>query len=183
MHGDTVALQTFVRNKYLSCGGRLCGNHPCPKMEMAGTDWTRCYGEVFEIYSKDGPGPIKNGATVGLHYPREKGKWFGCPAVKCDKRPCPGTPTSAYGFASQAKWHQCWGEVFRIYTKQVAMGVAISSDDDIFLYYVRGKQSVSQGPIGFTFKTFCFGTSFPPAPSKFDGCVYETFRLWKKPSC
>ena len=49
-HGDTVALQTYVRNYWLSCSQPSCFRHPCPRMFITGNDWTRCVGEVFQIY-------------------------------------------------------------------------------------------------------------------------------------
>ena len=64
------------------------------------------------------------------------------------RHPCPGTPTSAHGFANQDKWLICFGEVFRIYAKGKSIGQAIRDHDDIFLYYVNANKWV--GLVGIT---------------------------------
>ena len=151
-------------------------------MDMAGNDWTRCWGEVFQIYRKNGPGDIRSGDLVGLHYPRKTGKWLGC-AGFCGKAGCPGTPNPVTGFSSSSKWHSCWGEVFRIYARNKYSEEPINTNDDVALFYQRGKQWVSQGYKHNTAKRPCLGKSFPPLDYKFDNCAWETFRLWKKSCC
>jgi len=86
-------------------------------MEMLGTDWTKCWGEVFRIYRHDGPGHVYNGDRVALYYPRQRGRWLGCSGSKCKIAKCPGIPHHIYGFADTSKWSRCYGEVFQIYTK------------------------------------------------------------------
>ena len=178
-HGDTIGLQSFTRNLWVGCPRSSCGPAGCPRMHMTGSDWTNCWGEVFRIYRASGPGLVRAGDVVGLYYPRESGKWFGCPGSSCSKKTCPGYPTTVNGFATQDKWLQCWGEVFRIYAKGKGNYAVINSCDDISLYYVYGKSWVAQEP-GNTDKRTCLGNTRPPAYSTYDGCAWETLRIWKR---
>ena len=179
-HGSTVALQTFVRNFWLGCAGAVCGRVTCPLMLMMGSDWTNCWGEVFQIYRANGLGQVRVGDLVGLYYPREGGRWFGCGGSSCAKATCPGYPTTTYGFANQESWFRCWGEVFKIYARGKALGSVINSDDDIVLYYLQENLWVAQGNDRFeTMKYPCLGTYRPPPLAHYDGCAFETFRIWK----
>ena len=178
-HGDTVALQTYVNNRWLGCAGSPCGGATCPAMLMKGSDWTNCWGEVFEIY-RTLPGAVRVGDLVGLHYPRQRGHWLGCAGNQCGRATCPGHPTTAYGFASQDLWFRCYGEVFRIYARGKSSGSIINSDDNIALYYLQNQLWVAQGYDIHTDKRPCLGTSRPPALSVYDGCAFETFRIWKR---
>ena len=180
LHGDTIALQTFVRNRYLSCAGSHCDASTCPRMDMAGRDWSRCWGGVFRIYRQRGRGAIVSGDRVALYYPKQSGRWLGCAGSKCGKAPCPGVPNPTFGFSSSHRWTACWGEVFRIYARNKINGRPINSDDDVALFYQRSNQWVSQGYGVSTVKSFCLGRSLPPHTSKFDVCGKETFRLWKR---
>ncbi len=177
--GNTIALQTFVKDQYFSCAGRVCARSGCPRAHMDKNDWNRCTGEVFRIYRKSGRGAVRVHDLVGLYYPRESGRWLGCAGNKCGKAPCPGQPTRHYGFNHRNKWNGCWGEVFRIYAKGKKRHAVVNSDDEISLYYVRGKAWVSQG-FHQTVKRGCLGNSLPPSVSKYDGCAHETFTIWKK---
>ncbi len=146
---------------------------------MDRNDWYRCTGEVFRIYRALGPGAVRVHDMVGLYYPRESGKWLGCNAPKCGKYTCPGQPTNRYGFSQRHRWNRCWGEVFRIYAKGKKRRAVVNSDDEIALYYVRGRAWVSQG-FHQTVKRGCLGNSLPPSVSKYDRCAHETFTIWKK---
>ena len=179
-HGDTVALQTYVRNYWLSCSPPSCFRHGCPRMLMRGTDWTFCFGEVFRIYRASGSGLVRVGDLVGLYYPHQSGRWLGCRGVNCAKDTCPGQPTTTHGFASHEHWYRCWGEVFIIYSKGKSDGTIINDGDDIMLYYLHDEIWVAQGD-GNTQKLPCAGTARPPSLSKFDACTLETFTIWKKP--
>ena len=147
---------------------------------MTGSDWTTCWGEVFQVYRASGPGQIHVGDLVGLHYPRGSIKWLGCRGVNCTKDTCPGQPTTAHGFASHEHWYRCWGEVFKIYSKNKSDGTIINDGDDIMLYYLHDELWVAQDD-GDTQKSPCAGTTRPPPLSKFDICPSETFTIWKKP--
>ena len=68
-------------------------------MQMTGTDWNTCWGEVFEIYRARRPSKVQVGDLVGLHYPRQNGTWLGCAGNKCAKATCPGFPSTSDGFA------------------------------------------------------------------------------------
>jgi len=171
-----IALQTYVRNLWLSCGGSKCDRRPCPRMEMSGGDWHRCWGEVFRIYRSKGPGLVRSGDTVGLYYPREPGRWLGCPHAKCGKYSCPGHPNYRFGFASRSKWGHCGGEIFYIYARNKRKGSVIRSNDDIALNYGRRAQWLSQCG-GNAIKRSCLGRAFPPPQNKFDGCACETFTI------
>ena len=178
-HGDTIALQTFKRDRWLSCSGFHCGSHSCPGVIFATGDWSRCWGEVFQIYRADGPGQIKVGDLVGIYYPREEGRWLGCAWHLCGKATCPGHPTTEHGFNSENDWLRCWGEVFKLYVNDKQIGDVINYGDNIMLYYVNGNNWVSEGPIG-TAKRSCPGTSLPPGHDKFDYCSHEVFLFWKR---
>ena len=153
-------------------------------MDMAGSDWTDCVGEVFQIYRKVGPGFIASGDNIGLYYLiKEEGtgkeQWLGCGHLPCGKYPCPGTPNPATGFEFSRKWTDCGGEIFRIYARGKDNGMTINSDDDVAVVHSSGKW-LCQGYKVETTTSSCFGTSFPPPESKFDDCGKETFRIWKK---
>ena len=153
-------------------------------MDMSGNDWSRCSGEVFEIYRRKGPGVVRSGDKVSLHYPRERGRWLGCAGVhSCGKATCPGQPTMRYGFQNSGKWGPCWGEVYRIFAKGKNVGNRIRPMDDVFLYLINRKLWVSQCSSGHTRLRSCPGTSLPPPSSKFDSCSCETFKIYKKMKC
>ena len=145
---------------------------------MTGSDWTRCWGEVFQIYRASGPGQVRVGDLVGLHYPHESGRWLGCPGSNCFKAACPGHPTTTYGFASQEHWYWCFGEVFKVYAKGKSNGAIINAGDDIMLYYLQQQLWVDLDD-GDAQKSSCVGTIRPPPFSKFDVCSSETFTIWK----
>ena len=52
----------------------ILGWQPCHRaqMQMTGSDWTNCWGEVFRIYRMSGPGNVRVGDVVGIYYPRER---------------------------------------------------------------------------------------------------------------
>ena len=100
--GSTVSLQLlYSKREWYSCylgSGRQCVRSTCPGLYLNDVDLTNCWGEVFQIYRKDGPGFVRVGDIVGFHYPRQSGNWLSL--WECNGRtlPCPGTPTSANGF-------------------------------------------------------------------------------------
>lgn len=171
-HGNTVAFQTDVNTYWLGCAGALiCGQASCPGNDMSGSDWHRCWGEVFEIYREKGPGYVRVGDRVGLHYPHEHGRWLGCDHGKrCGKASCPGY-NIRYGFESYHHWYDCWGEVFIIYAIGKSHGAVINSDDKIALFYKREGAWVTLGYRPYAFKLHCSGI----------GCHYGIFHLWKRP--
>ena len=151
---------------------------------MTGDDWNTCHGEIFQIYRARGPGQVRAGDLVGLHYPNIPGKWLGCPGTTkgCEKTSCPGQPTIAHGFATLDNWFRCWGEVFRIYANGKNEGAVIKSGDDIMLYYIQEGNWVAQPDTGNTGKFPCPGTVRPPPLSRVDVCPSETFKIWKRPN-
>ena len=148
-------------------------------MQMTGSDWTNCWGEVFRIYRAAGPGPVRAGDVVGIYYPRENGKWLGCAGSTCLKATCPGNPSTAHGFQTCDRWFKCWGEVFKIYAKRKGINAVINSDDDISLFYPNQQLWLAQGT-GDADKRPCLGKVVPPPYDVYDGCAWETFRIWKK---
>ena len=180
--GDTIGLQTYVRNHWLSCYPPTgnCNRAGCPRMQLSGNDWTRCWGEVFRIYRASGPGQVSVGDLVGVYYPREAGHWLGCSGNTCPKSSCPGQNTTAHGFASEEHWYTCCSEVFKIYASGKANGAAINSGDDIMLYSLDLGRWVAQDA-GDATTTTCAGTTRPPPAGKFDECHQETFTIWKRP--
>ena len=148
---------------------------------MMGNDWTACLGEVFRIYRALGPGAVRVGDLVGLYYPLEGGRWFGCGGSNCAKATCPGNPTTAHGFATAEDWYRCWGEVFVIYASGKGNGAIINAQDEIVLYYLQEGLWVGQGYEGYTRKyPGCLGPSRPPPLDRYDGCVLENFKIWKR---
>ena len=89
--GDTIALQTHIKEKYFSCHRHLCDTSNCGGALFEGNDWDyRCRGEVFQIY-KPTPGEIRSGDLIGLYYPLQPGNWLGCQGFECKKRNLPRT--------------------------------------------------------------------------------------------
>ena len=146
---------------------------------MEGSDWTRCWGEVFRIYRKSGPGAVRVGDTIGIYYPREPGKWFGCPHRFCGKLTCPGIPHKQHGFSSPKKWRICGGEVFRIYARGKRLRALINSRDHVFLYYPNGRKWVGLVSRKPDLRT-CPGRVFPPPMNKYDRCWGEVFELTRR---
>ena len=181
-HGNRIALQTIVRNYWLSCAGfsgNTCGRKTCPKNIFSGNDWNNCGGETFNIYRASGPGSVRVGDLVGLRYGSGGNHWFGCPGSICGLSACPGYPSTTYGFRNEDLWYRCGGEVFRIYARGKGIGVTVHSNDDISLYYIGQDRWVGQG-YDQTLKMLCIGTARPPSLHFYDSCGYETFRVWKQ---
>ena len=85
--GDTIALQTHIKEKYLSCHRHLCDTANCGGALFEGNDWDyRCRGEVFQIY-KPTPGEIRSWDLIGLYYPLQPGNWLGRQASNAKKKP------------------------------------------------------------------------------------------------
>lgn len=174
--GDFVAFQTSARFRWMSNGGAP-GVSACPGFTMDGHDYHRCWGEVFQIFRKDGPGYIKTGDPVGIYYPRE-GTWLGCPGHVCYKARCPGRPNTHYGFSGRHVWFRCVGEVFKIYARDKGMGSNIYHRDDITIYLPAYHKYV--GFLGGKIhREGCPGNP-PPRRLVYDHCYGEIFTIWKK---
>ena len=178
-HGNTIALQSHDRAYWLGCPSYPCDRRYCPLVYMRGSEWNSCWGEVFQIYRASGPGQVRVGDLVGLHYPHEYGQWLGCAGSECAKANCPGYPSTPYGFTSEEHWYTCWGEVFKIYAHEKTTGAPIFPDDDIMLYYLQGGVWVSLG-YDNVHKQPCPGTVRPPPHHRFDACAWENFKIWKR---
>ena len=176
-HGSTIALQNYDRRYWLGCPGVNCFKANCPNLYMEGEDWTNCWGEVFEIYRASGPGEVLVGDVVGLHYPRERGRWFSMDGEIGHKDPCPGTPNNTNGFEDTEKWYQCCDEVFKIYTRGKSIGETIDESDDIMIYYLHSSAWVGHVEAAPDCRT-CPGDDRPPPPEKYDTCWGEVFKLW-----
>jgi len=146
---------------------------------MEGRDWTNCWGEVFQIYRASGPGTVKVGDLVGIYYPRERGRWLGCPTEKCGKATCPGIPTIAYGFQNRENWLRCYGEVFKIYARGKSLGSAITAHDPVLLFYIQDQNWVGLDTTYVLHHT-CPGTVRPPPSNKYDQCWGEVMEIWKR---
>ena len=118
------------------------------------------------------------GDRVGLYFPHG-GTWLGCaPEDECHNTPtCPGVPNTRTGFESSAKWDQCYGEVFRIYTATKGYGQIIEDQDPIMLQYVAGGNWLALAGNGnLANKQPCPGKA-PPSYSKYEDCWGEVFIL------
>ena len=178
-HGATVGFQpVYSKRNWLGCPDATCYKKSCPNLIMEGSDWTKCWGEVFRIYRKKGPGVVLAGDLVGIYYPREK-KWLSLSGGLGQKQTCPGNPSSAYGFSSYVKWAQCYGEVFGIFARGRTLGTAITEGDYITLYYVHDKKWVGLVEDYVDLRT-CPGEEAPPADDRYDVCWGEIFQLWRK---
>ena len=178
--GDTVAFQPlYDKNRWLGCPATQCDKRTCPRLFMEDADWNRCWGEVFQIYRRDGPGVLRVGDVVGIFYPREK-NWLSLYRGTGHKSPCPGAPSIAHGFSSAAKWNQCWGEVFQIYAKGKTHGTIINDGDSITLLYIRSGRWVGLVNTNVDLRT-CPGRVRPPPDDRYDVCWGEIFELVKKP--
>ena len=144
-------------------------------------DWKKCTGEVFQIYRQRGKGAVRVGDVIGLHFPREHGRWFSLAGGKGHKHPCPGKPKFSTGFENKYKWFKCWGEVFKIFArgydgKVKPHGAVIRERDVIMLCFIRAKKWVGFFNVADLRK--CPGTSLPPPAHKYDGCWGEVAELW-----
>ena len=181
-HGDTVGFQRlYNKNNWLGCPDYKCNRKPCPRLYMEGSDWTTCWGEVFQIYRKSGPGALRVGDIVGIYYPRE-GNWLSLNLGFGHKHPCPGHPSHAHGFSGPEKWTKCWGEVFEIYARGKGMGATISSHDHVTIFYRQDRKWVGLvGDHHVDLRT-CPGSVCPPPDHIYDKCWGEIFELWKRPT-
>ena len=161
----------------MSCWNTPCAEGTCPGLYFSDEDVDNCAGEVFEIYRRLGSGNVLVGDFVGLHYPYTSGNWLGCSLDNCAKATCPGQATDEYGFATEEKWYNCWGEVFRIYAAGKDSGDPIESGDDIFLYYLNDHKYVTLNTK--TGKATCPGENRPPPISQYDTCYDEVFNIVK----
>ena len=179
-HEDIIALQTvYYKRNWLGCSPNPCTSAMCPGIYMEGQNWYDCFGEVFQIYRMYGVGDIHVGDVVGIYYPYESGKWFGCGDGICGKATCPGTPDSNTGFSDSDDWYDCWGEVFKIYARGKQLGATIVSHDHIMLFHVFSEDWVGLITDKADLRT-CPGSIRPPLPDKYDQCWGEVFEIWKK---
>ena len=182
LHGNTIAFQLAdTLQVWVACYVHPCYFDTCPGVFMNNQEWNRCYGQVFQIFRKNGPGVVRVGDVIGLHYPRIPGTWFGCAGAECTRASCPGIPNNKYGFQNQNRWTQCWGEVFKIYGGGKPVGAPIHDQDPIFLYYVRGDNYIGM-PYGVLNHRPCPGTwgKPNPGPPAYEHCVAELFQIVKK---
>lgn len=175
--GDRIALQTHIKENWLSCWRDRCDTSNCPGAIFDGPDgYKQCMGEAFQIF-KPSPGEIRSGDLVGFYTPYKHGYWFSCASTPCLKGSCPGSPNTHYGFANKDLWYRCNGEEFKIYAYRKPVGSIITSGDDIMLYsiyhyaYVNGEGAVEGN-------NHCPGSS-PPQEHKFDTCAHEVFTIIK----
>ena len=177
-----MAFQPVYNKRYwLSCDFNPCrgGAASCAGLFMEGSDWTNCWGEVFQIYRASGPGTVKVGDVVGVYYPRQPGKWLGCSPSNCALATCPGTPTTTYGFQNSEKWLRCYGETFKIYARGKSLGSAITAHDAVMLFYIQGQKWVGLDTTYVGHRT-CPGTARPPPPDKCERCWGEVMEVWKR---
>ena len=181
-HGNNVSLQLlYSKRDWLSCypgGGNQCLRAQCPGLYLNDTKVENCWGEVFQIYRRNGPGQVLVGDVVAFHYFHQIGYWFSL--YECNGRalPCPGIPTVANGMSSSSAWTSCWGEVFVIYAKDKAIGDVVTSNDNVFLYHPGYDQYVSFVGSNPTCAP-CPGAVRPPGFDKYDGCWGENFEIWQ----
>lgn len=173
--GQQVAIKMTLRNHWFGCRGHWCSAQSCPARFFT-TSKSRCWGEVFTIYSRHARGrPIKVGDQVGLYFNRQR-KWFGCSHRYCGKYTCPGNPSHHYGFQHPTKWRHCGGEIFKIYAMGKCNGHTISHKDAIMLRIGSKWVSMAAGTMD---KRTCPGHYQPPPNSKFDQCPGEAFEIFK----
>ena len=176
--GSTVALQPLHQKRvWLGCAADPCVKAGCPSLYMEGADWTNCWGEVFQIYRAAGPGNVRVGDVVGLYMPR-RSQWFSLATGTGHLAPCPGTPTSLYGFANSDNWYLCWGEVFKIYAREKDIGDIVQDHDDITLYYIQRQLWVGLAEGNNPDLDRCPGSTRPPPSERYDACWGGIFELW-----
>ena len=182
VQGSTIALQiVYDKRTWLSCSTSNCRRQTCPILYMDPQDWTRCWGQVFQIYRQKGPGNVVVGDVVGLHYPQEHGQWLSLAEGYGYKKSCPGHPNLSSGFATHYTWFQCWGEVFKIFArgydgKVKDLGEVIREHDIIMLCFINQHKFVGFFDV-LDLRT-CPGTTLPPPANVYDTCWGEVAELW-----
>ena len=172
-HGSEIALQPiYDKRVWIGCAPQHCAKATCPNLFMEGHDWIKCRGEVLQIFRAAGPGYVRFGDVVGFY--AGGGQWYSSGG---HKRGCPGYPNGHYGFSTPQKWHECWGEVFKIYAKGKHYGQTIQGHDYITVYHVRERRWLSLGGPHPGLST-CPGNAQPPPPDRYDQCGAEVFELW-----
>ena len=178
--GNNVAFHSYHRGRWFSCGPNPCrSTHTCPGFAISGSEWRSCWGEVFRFYRAMGRGAVRVGDVVGVYYPKEPGKWLGCPRGNCGKYTCPGRPSNMYGFLNGEKWTLCAGEAFVIYAQGKRVGSIIKERDIIMLHYLIGNQWVD---LANTVIARCggLGTRRPPSARTYKRQSTYSMEVWKQ---
>ena len=172
-----MAFQTYNKREWFTCYLTQCARSTCPGIFITLNDWKICFGEVFQIYRRSGPGPVKAGDEVGLYYPRAQ-KWVGCTSGTCEQKSCPGTPSWVHGFQDAQRWKPCWGEVFNIYAAGKTVGATITKSDTIMLYYGKTSQWLNFGNPTAAAIGSCPGATRPPTISTYEKCYKYSTEIW-----
>ena len=170
-----------ARNAWLGCPESICDLRTCPSHNENYRDFTKCWGEVFQIIGEGAiHNPIKSGQRIRLRYLPEQNSWMGCPDNgRCDKRTCPGTTEQGGNFDND----RCWGEIFRIYARGRANGEIIYNGDVVTIHYPREGRYISiQGRYegDDTSLNFC-PAEVPPAYLSYGICSKNAFRIYRRP--
>ena len=180
--GSTIGLQLY-NQRWLSLAPSLSTSASCPGTVFNTDDWTRCWGEVFQIYRMKGSGTVRSGDTVGIYYPREK-NWFSMSTGRGHKEGCPGTPNINTGFNKDNLWLQCWGEVFIVYAEGKSNGEEIKAGNRLAFFFPADPSHVSFQTDKTTLDQCMRRTSdnnpMPPACG-FAACIDESVRLTIRP--
>lgn len=98
---------SFVEEDFcFGCPGSDCAGSQCPGVFFEGTDWTRSFGEVFQIFHPAGPGRILNGDFVGLYFLCDN-KWFSMWHGRGHEQDCPGKASTDFSFQDMMRWLHC----------------------------------------------------------------------------
>ena len=163
---------------WLSCQCSVCDLRSCPYNGNNIRDFDSCSAELFRIVVKN-QGSIQSGEYVRFQYGAKGNYWLGCPiSNRCDKRPCPGSPSNAANFNNG-----CTGETFRIYARGRAVGQTIYNGDLVMLHlpaYGSKYISIQGSSVGAdTSMNYCPGST-PPAYLSYSFCSNNVFRVYKK---
>ena len=121
-----------VSRMWLGCSFSVCDQRDCPSDSGRPWDFTRCTGEVFQIFGQNGqPGwHITSGQHIMLKWPRGHNSWIGCKSnYRCYKSTCPGSVHDA-----RRRFSRCDGEDLTIYALGKNNGDNINHGDEVMLY-------------------------------------------------
>lgn len=170
-----VAFQAMTESEHwLGCNTRGCGTSTCGGRLLDFDEWRNCYGQVFKVYRRDGPGAVRVGDYVSFLQFRTD-LWLDCESQNCALSRC-GGEVSNTGFDDRSKWCECSGSAFRLASFNKTIGTPIYGGEPVMLYSVTEDSYISLG-LQVASKTTCPGSRFPPPGDRFDECSHAVFRL------
>ena len=177
--GDTVTIQVVAYMKlHIGCHTGRCGAQSCPGLYFDPIEYSRCTGEVFQIYRAAGLGPVRSGEDVGFYFPARRAWLRGWPQTDLGR--CPGLPRNSHYHLNTG----CWGEVFKLRARGKRHGQPIDILDHVMIYYPRSRAYLRYrypyANVNGLVRGTCPGPHFPTSQRSYEKCPGYVFRIHKQ---